>query len=484
MRHLILALLALLLLVASIVAWRAASWESRQPVAENLAPIRIEQRGPAERLARALQFRTISHGGDSRRDDQAFLEFRRFLTRSFGPAHHQLRRELISEHTLLYTWPGSDPELAPVLLLGHYDVVPVEADNDWTHPPFGGVLDQGYIWGRGAIDNKSGVMGILEAVNRLAKQAYRPRRTLLLAFGHDEEIGGEEGAAQVAARLAERGIRPHWIMDEGGLINHDNTLVGGPLALIGTGEKGYLSLRLTVRGEGGHSSRPPPETAAGILAGAVHRVQQTPFEPRYVSPTRDMFEYLTGDLGGIKRVLFANTWLFEPLLLGRLAGEAMTGAMVRTTTAPTMLRGSAKDNVLPIRAEGVINFRILPGETVESVTQRVRQLVADERVEISRDSSFGIDPSPVSPSDDEVFRALTQAIVNSFPDTLVAPYLVVGATDARHYAELSPRVYRFLPYRVPSADLKGFHGTDERLGMQAYVDGIRFYQRLIRSATQ
>lgn len=478
-----------LLLITALLAvlwWRAAALESRQPALIAAPPVTIDAAAAANRLGRALSYQTLSlqPGDDSHRAQ--FLAFHAFLAQAFAHSHQALELEVINGASLLYHWRGSDPTLSPILLLGHMDVVPVEpgSESDWQYPPFAGVVADGHVWGRGAIDNKSGVMAIFEAIELLIASGFAPKRTVILAFGHDEEIGGERGAQAMAAQLAQQQVKPLWVLDEGGLVVPDNALLNRSLALIGTAEKGYLSLQLTAQGAGGHSSRPPAATAAGIIAGAVHRVQQAPFGPRLVAPTSDMFAYLAPEMGGLRRLAFANQWLLKPLILQQLATEAQSSAMVRTTTAPTMLRGSAKDNVLPITAQAVINFRLLPGDRIESVTQRVRELVADERVTIAPLDGFGTEPSAISPSDDTVFAELITQIRSSFPDTLVAPYLVVGATDSRHYAALSPRIYRFLPMRVPSADLAGFHGSNERLAVDSYADGIRFYHRLISAATR
>ncbi len=472
---------AALAVVVVVVVWRTVTLESLQPQANAAERASVDRQAVSERLARSLAFRTISYAEPEQWESQPFVDFRDYLRNTFTHAHRSMSRELIGGHSLLYTWQGRDPELPPLLLMAHYDVVPVEqgTEDDWDHPPFGGVIEDGYVWGRGALDNKSGVMGILEAVDMLAAEGFEPRRTVLLAFGHDEEIGGLEGAAEIAALLEERGIQLATVLDEGGLIMPDSGIIEKPVALVGTAEKGYLSLRLRARGAGGHASQPPPRTAAGVIARAVDRLQSSPFPARYEAPTRDLFRYTAPDMNPAQRLVFANAWLFRPLILNQLADDHLTDAMIRTTTAPTMLRGSDKDNVLPIVAEAVVNFRLLPGDTVSGVKARVTEVIDDPRVEITEIGGFGTDPSPISPTDDPTFHALATTIGEIFPHTRVAPYLVVGATDSRHYQPLSDHVYRFLPFEVPSSDLAGLHGTNERLAISTYTDGIRFYRRLI-----
>jgi carboxypeptidase PM20D1 len=398
--------------------------------------------------------------------------------------HNAVMLELVSGHTLLYRWAGADPALEPALLMAHYDVVPVEpgTDGEWSHAPFSGTAADGYIWGRGALDNKSGVMGILEAAEMLVNDGYQPQRTLLISFGHDEEIGGTRGAQRVAEVLETRGERLALVLDEGGFIIPDSGVIDGSIALIGTAEKGYLNLQLQVRGTGGHSSQPPAETPIGILARAIYRVERAGFEARYMSPTQDLFRFIGPELPLPQRVVFANEWLFRPLIVWQLQADLLTNAMVRTTVAPTMLRGSDKDNVLPIVAEGLVNFRLAPGDTVESVTTHVRNVINDDRVLVAP-LGIAIDSSPVSRADVPMFEMLARTIREIHPDVKVAPYLVIGATDARHFVNVSDHVYRFLPFEVPIADVGRLHGTDERLSVDTYVDGIRFYRQLIRNVT-
>ena len=365
--------------------------------------------------------------------------------------------------------------------MGHGDVVPVEpgTEGDWEHPPFAGRIADGYIWGRGAIDNKSGVLAILEAAERLLEEGYRPSRTIYLPFGMDEEVGGHSGAAKISKLLNSRGVELEYVLDEGGCVVSGVLPIGAAVALVGIAEKGYVSLELSAKGEGGHSSMPPRRTAVGILSSAIARLQDNPFPGGLSGPTRELFAYLGPEMPFVPRMLFANTWLFGPLIERRLAASPSSDAMLRTTTAPTIFEGSIKDNVLPIRARAVVNFRIFPGETSESVAERVRSLIVDSRVRITQFGSVVLDPSPVSPTDSPGFKILERTIRQVFPDAVVAPYLVVGATDSRYYRGLTENVYRFLPLRLHQDDLSRMHGTNERVSIEGYADGLRFYRQLI-----
>jgi carboxypeptidase PM20D1 len=483
-RKLLVALGLGLLVLVGVLLVRTATFGSRQLAVEPAPTVAIDAAAAAQRLAGALRIPTISWEDPARRSAAPFQALHAYLAESFPLAHQALTVERVLDHSLLYTWQGSDPSLEPLLLMAHQDVVPVEpgTETDWAHPPFAGRIVDGYVWGRGAMDNKSGVLGLLEAVEMLLAEGHRPLRTVLLAFGHDEEVGGE-GARATAALLAGRGTRLALVLDEGGIISEG--MVPGleaPVALVGTAEKGYLSLELSVRTAGGHSSMPPRQTAVGILSRAVTRLEDRPFPGGLRGPTREMFRYLGPEMPLPQRLVFANTWLFGPLIERQLAAAPATDATLRTTTAPTMFEGSVKDNILPIHARAVVNFRIVPGESVQSVTERVRRTVADERIGIAVHQGFGNDPSPVSPAEADAFRALHRTVRQVFPEVLVAPFLVVGATDSRHYTGLSDHVFRFLPIRAASEDLARVHGTNERIAVDQHADGIRFYRQLILNA--
>lgn len=482
-KKLFLAVALFLAVVIGVVLVRAWSW---QPDEFEPAPLaEIEPLGGAvERLSNALTFATIAKSGEPF-DNEPFVAFLDWLEASFPLTFSRLEVERVSELSLLLTWPGHDPALDPILLMAHYDVVPVEpgTEDEWTHPPFSGALAEGFVWGRGALDNKSGVTGLLEAVEALLAAGFEPQRTVTLAFGHDEEVSGQAGAMRIAARLAERGVRLHWVLDEGGYVITDGLGLDGPALAIGTAEKGYLSLRLQARAPGGHSSSPPERTAVGMLATAIERIQSDPFETRLQPPVSESTAIIGSRRGFVTRMLVTNQWLFGPLLRADLAGQPATRATVRTTIAPTMISGGAKDNVLPQRAEAVINFRVLQGDSVESVTERVRGHVDDLPIEIEPWGSFiEVEPSPVTPTDSGLYRTLAALGAATWPQAVSFPNLLAGGTDSRHYQALTDQVIRFMPLAVSYQQVEGVHGTDERLGVESYLEGIRFYASLIKLA--
>jgi carboxypeptidase PM20D1 len=484
MKRFLLLLLLGLCLLAGVLVTRTLSVPSRQVAPEAAAPFSVDADAAAARLAGALRLKTVAATDGSPANDAAFTALHDYLREHFPRAHASLKREAVGRHSALYTWTGTDASLRPVLLVGHLDVVPVEPGTEgaWTRPPFSGDVADGYVWGRGALDDKGSVLAIFEAVEALLAAGHAPKRTVLLAFGGDEEVGGRGGAEVVATLLRERGVTLESVLDEGGMML-TGTVPGvtAPVALVGVAEKGFVSVELVVEGEGGHSSMPPKQTAVGVLSRAVTRLEEQPMPARLRGGSRALFDFMGPEMPFGMRLVFANLWLFEPLVVRQLSAQPSTNAAVRTTTAATMFEGSVKDNVLPARARAVVNFRILPGDSVEGVLEHVRRVVDDSRVKAGT-LSFQSEPSPVSRTDSEGWGVLQRSIRQVFPESLVAPYLMVGAADARYFTALSDSVYRFMPLRLERADLARLHGRDERVSVQGYAGAVRFYAQYLRNA--
>lgn len=443
-------------------------------------PVNINR--AAGHLAGAIRFKTISYQDPARVERKAFLALHAYLAKTYPGLHRALRRERVSNLSLLYTWKGSDEKAEPILLMAHLDVVPVENETEaeWTHPPFSGMLAGGFIWGRGTLDVKNSVIGIMESVEALLKTGFRPKRSVYLAFGHDEEVLGNDGAAEISRLLARRGIRLAYVLDEGGFIRTGVMPgVSRPAAMIGIAEKGYLTLDLTVRGAGGHSSMPQRRSAVGRLSAALCRLEKNRFPARLTEPVRSMFEHLGAEAAPPYRYAYTNIRLVKPLLFLRIAADPQSDSMIRTTVAPTMLKGSDKENMMPVTASAAVNFRILQGDTRDSVIARVRRVINDPGVAVSsRDNSS--DPSPVSDIRSPEYTALKDVIAGLFPETVVTPFLMVGATDSRHFAPLSRQVFRFTPALLDSENMKRIHGTNERISVENFADFIAFYTEVIR----
>ena len=453
-----------------------------------LAPVRripVDADLAARRLALALRFQTVSYLDRSRIDMAAFLSLHEHLKETFPRLHGRLKREVIGEASLLYTWEGSDRQAKPILYVFHLDVVPVDEKtrDRWQRPPFAGDVAEGYVWGRGALDLKQGVMAALEAIEHLAGTDFSPQRTIYVALGHDEEIGGTHGNGAVAALLRERGVRLECVFDEGGfLVEGVLPGVDPPVALVNVAEKGSVCFELSVEGEPSHSSMPAAETAIGILCAALRRIQSRPLRARMTGPVQWMLDYLGPEMRPAYRLMLANRtvvgWLIRRVFLRSPEGSAL----VRTTIVPTMIEAGVAANVVPPRATAVLNVRILPGDTIEKVIGHIRRSVADPRVGVRRLGDWpGREPSPVSSTRSFGFVQLQRTVAEVFPGAVVAPGLLAGATDSRHYEDLAESTFRFIPTRLTRSDLKRIHGLDERIAVENYADMIRFYARLIEN---
>jgi carboxypeptidase PM20D1 len=461
----------------AVVLVRTAALESRQTQTAQLTPAQIDIEHAGKRLSEAIQSQTISSRDDANASIEEFKKLHAHLAAAFPTVHSKLKQETVNASSLLYTWPGSDPALPPILLAAHMDVVPADNAN-WEHPPFAGEIADGFVWGRGAMDDKASVMGILEAAETLLQSGFQPRRTVYLAFGHDEEVGGAKGAAAIAALLRARGVALERVLDEGGAVTRGIIPLDAPVATIGIAEKGYLTLELIVETKGGHSANPPPHTVIGTLSRAITKLEAHPFPAEIRGATRALFAHIGPEMPFIRRAVFANLWLFAPLVEHRLQAAPSTNAAIRTTIAVTIFESGTRENVLPAKARATVNFRILPGDSVDEVIHRVGEVIDDPRVSI-RILGKAFEPSPVSSTESAAYAHLAKTIRATFPNAVVAPYLVPGATDARHYAPLAENVYRFLPLAMASDDLARFHGLNERISLDDYGRVIRFYVQFL-----
>jgi carboxypeptidase PM20D1 len=482
-----LALLAILVILALVVLVRTLTFSSPKKQTEPITLAEIDGLSVAEHLGRAVQFKTIAYQDQSKIDPKSFEGFHRLLKALYPEVHEHLKREVINKYSLLYTWLGSNPELDPIMLTSHIDVVPADESKDsgWTHPPFSGIIEDGFVWGRGTMDCKYGIIGILEAVTNLLKTGYTPERTIFLGFGHDEEVSGIYGAKAMADTLEARGVHLACLIDEGGSVTQG--LLQGviiPAGLIGISEKGAISLKLSTHTIGGHSAMPPANTSIGMLSLAIAALEADQF-PAHLEVITFLMGYFGKYLPFVQRMAFANTWLFGRMLKRKLSRSYTTNAIIRTTTAPTIFHSGHTENVLPADAEAVVNFRILPGDTLRSVYERVVAVVDDERIAISPyhadtlESDYGWDPTPVADTDSPEFIELTSLIEAVFPGSVAAPYLMLGATDARHYARICQNTFRFSPRVITGDELKCEHGMNERLSFENCARMVAFYMAYI-----
>lgn len=434
--------------------------------------------GAAERLSRMIQLPTVS-AEIAERGHDPFERFVELLEALYPLVHERLERERITDLGLLFHWRGEDPDLEPAVLMAHFDVVPVDESDAWTHPPFAGVVEGGFVYGRGALDDKGPLLVILEAVEGLLAEGFTPARDVFLSFGGNEETFGDAAQA-IAERFRERGITPWLVLDEGGaVVDAPLPLVRGRAAMVGVGEKGIATLRLSVRGDGGHASAPPALTAVGRISRAVGRLSPGMFPARTPAGVTRMLELFAQRGRGPGRALY-RLLAAAPRLAARvfslLGGEP--AALVRTTVAPTMLSGGTAANVLPSQAEAIVNLRIALGETVASATRRVRCRIADRRVTV--EVVDGDDPTPESATDNAQFALIAEAVGRSHPDAQTVPYVMLAATDARHFHAFAPACYRFAPLAM-SAELRAtIHGVDERVAVSELARGERFHRTLLQ----
>jgi carboxypeptidase PM20D1 len=425
------------------------------------------------RFSEAIQFKTISDSNQPI-DTSAFEDFHRFLKKSYPLVDSLLTLEMVGDYSLLYTWKGKEPDSDPIILLSHQDVVPVDEStlSEWDAPPFSGEIRNGILYGRGTMDDKVSLIAIMEAIEMLLKAEFQPRRTIFLAFGHDEEIGGLNGAKKIASLLQERGIKASFVLDEGGLLVEN--LVDGlkhPLALINVAEKGYVSYELTIRTSGGHSSAPPKKTAIGILSKAIYDLEkhQLPYSMNPLFKTQ--LRYIGPEMPFIYRIAFANSWLFKDQVLEPFYGK--------TTTAPTIFQSGVKDNVLPTEARAVINFRIVPGETPLDVKEHIRKVIKNDQIEINMMGN-STDPSPIRENYiTPEYQLIETTVKQLHPESIATPGLIMGGTDAKHFTELSENVIRFFPLRINPENRSGIHGNNERIPVSNFKEIIQFYHQLI-----
>ena len=464
--------------LAAVVLGRAIAFRSRRYTVEPEQGVEIDVQKAAERLSGAVQIATITASDPEKADREPFEQFIRYLEQAFPAAHAVLERETVNEYSLLYRWKGRDEGMKPALLMAHIDVVPVEegTEQDWQHPPFSGALADGFVWGRGTMDIKNQVVLILEAVEHLLAEGFTPPGDFYLAFGHDEEVRGEDGAFKIAELLQSRGVTFEYVLDEGGAVTIGAMPgVERPIALVGIAEKGYADVRITAEGEAGHSSMPPMHTAAGKIGRAVVDLERKQRPTRINPYLKEMLAYIGPEMKFGLRLVLANLWLFGPLFKAIFKATRAGNALLRTTTAVTILEGGSEPNVLPRKAGAVINYRIAPGESVSELLDHIRGIVGEK---IKLEPLVTTEPSKISPVDSSGFKAIERAVYAIFPEAVTVPYIVMGGTDAIRYEPLCDQIYRFTPMLISSEDLERMHGTNERLSLENVERGVRFYIEL------
>ncbi|MBC2581091.1 M20 family peptidase [Clostridium sp. DJ247] len=474
--------IACILALLLIIFGRVFTLKSTEAYSQtNVKNYSIDNKTVLEHLSKSIQYKTISYQDNSKVDKLEFTKFHKFLEDSFPNIHKNLQREKVNELSLLYKWQGTENNSDAILLMAHMDVVPANelSEKSWKYPPFSGKIIDGYVWGRGALDMKSQLMGEFEAIDALIRKGYKPKKTIYIAFGHDEEVSGINGNYKIASYLESKGVKLSAVLDEGGfVVKNMISGINDPVALVGVAEKGYLTLELSATDNGGHSALPPKHSAIGKLASAINALEANQFEAKISEVTQEFLKAIAPEMPFAQKLAFANMWLFKPLILNTLNKSDNSNALIRTTIVSTMIDGGVKENTLPQHAKALVNFRILQGESVDSVIAKVKKVINNDQISIKAINSSW-NPSIVSASDSEEFKDISVAAKATFSNVVVAPYLVAGSTDSRYYQNLTNKIYRFSPVEVSQDDLKTIHGVNEKINNESYIKLINFYCRFI-----
>lgn len=438
-------------------------------------------------LSKAIQIPTISNFDNNLVDWSKFDEFHAFLEEAYPLIHSKLEKQIISTRSLVFHWKSAHPEKEPICMLAHQDVVPVSpgTEGDWTYPAFSGTVADGFVWGRGALDIKNHLIGVMEAVETLLEEGYVPERDVYLCFGHNEEVmaeGKHSGAYCIMEYFKEKGIKLDSVIDEGGAILPVNVkgVINKKLAGVGVAEKGHVDFEISVNAKGGHSSQPPKHTALGKLAKIICKLEKNQFKEEITPMMSALFTEIGKNTTYPVRCVMCNTPILKPLIKKIMIKIPPAACMTRTTTAVTMASGSPAPNVLPQKATINVNLRIMPGQTIETVEQHLRKCAGEEaEVKLVK----GNNPSKISPTDSRSFRAISKICKSMDKDNIIAPYLVMGGTDSRQYEPVCDNIYRYSPFPVSTELLLTTHGTNERIPVTALGDGVVFFKRYIKELT-
>ncbi len=479
------AVIAIIALLAAIMAINTIYKKPVKEAARNLESLELDKRKIAQHLSGMIKIKTITAATVEECDKKAFKGFHKYLEKTYPLVHKTLEYETVNDFSLLYKWPGSGSAKKPFLMMAHMDVVPVDerTKDKWKYGAFSGEIADGYVWGRGAIDMKGQLASVMESVEYLIAEGFTPKRDIYIALGHDEESMGLYGAQATAALLEKRDIHFDFILDEGGVVM-DGKVIGANVmaATIGICEKGYADIRLTAQSKGGHASRPPKQTAVGEIAKAIIALEKKQMKASLNEPLRHMLSAVGGYMKFPLNVIAANLFITKPLLLKGLAAKPTSAALVRTTAAPTMLKGSTASNVLAEKAEAVVNFRISPDNTVSELMAHIKKTIANDDIKIEIIQAY--EPSRVSDTQSEAYRVISGTVKSIFGEYVVSPYPMIAATDSRWYTKVSDGTYLFQPFSSLSEDLGTIHAVGERLAIDSLAQGVEFFIRLVKNADE
>ena len=482
-------LLAALGAAAAAVPVKAALFKPEKVEVPPMEDEKVDLNRFRKNLSDAIKFKTIADKEAANTDWAVFDAFHDFLKERYPLIHEKLELTVIARGSLVFRWKGTRSDLDPIALLSHQDVVPISEGtlDDWKHDPFEGVDDGEFIWGRGALDMKNHLIGVLESVETLLSEGFVPERDVYILLGHNEEVmcaTSENGATCICNYLKEKGVHLDAIIDEGGAILPVEVkgVINKHLAGIGVAEKGYADVEVAVTAKGGHSSQAPNHTAIGHLADVIKDIENHQFKAKMSPMMRELFDKIGRNCTYPARLVTCNLKLLEPALTKAMSFIPPAASMLRTTFGVTMASGSPQANVLPQRASVTVNFRMFPGQTVDDVLEHLHKVIKNKKVEINLLPGWK-NPSAVSPTDTRSFKVI-EKICHSMDDkAVVAPYLVMGGTDACHYQAVCENIYRYSPFLVSTSLLLTTHGTNERIPVSVMEDAVKFFKRYIRLAS-
>jgi carboxypeptidase PM20D1 len=478
MEYIWIAIAVILVLWLAVLIVRAACFRPKPEPTPSREPVALDEGKIVSDMQEMIRCRTVSYNDESLIDLAEFEKFRELLTRLYPKVHETCERSFHGANGILYRWKGKE-EGDPVVLMSHYDVVPVE-ESQWEKPPFDGILEDGVIWGRGTLDTKETLCGIMEAAEKLIAEGFAPQKDIYFAFSGQEEINGPSCPAIVDWFEAHK-IRPAMVLDEGGaVVEHVFPGVERECALIGIAEKGLENIEFHAKSGGGHASMPPVHTIVGELAQAVADVENHPFTRQMTKPVKEMLDTLGRHSTFTYRILFANLWCFEGLFdrVCRKSGGELN-AMLRTTCAVTKMEGGKAFNVIPPKASVGMNLRLLGSDTVESARDYLEKVIHNPNIEVS--IFEGRNPSPDSDTSCAEWKKLCQTVADTWKEALVSPYLMMACSDSWHYCRITDRVYKFSAMKMSKEERGMIHGNNERVPVETLVKAVEFYVRLMQN---
>lgn len=475
--YVLFAILAVVAVLLFIIIVRTLNFKPKSLVKVLEEEVVFDGERAIENLRELVRCKTVSYKDSSLEDDAEFEKLIAKLPELYPNVFAKCSFLKLPDRALLFKWEGKNHN-APTVLMAHYDVVPVNEEM-WEKPPFEAILENGVLWGRGTLDTKVTVNGVLYSAETLIERGFIPENDIYFAFSGGEEVNGK-GASNIVDYFFENDIEPALVVDEGGAVVQ-NVFPGvtAPCGLIGIAEKGMMDVQYRCKSAGGHASAPKPHTPVGELSAACCNMENNPFKSHLTKPVALMFDTLGRHSNFLYRMIFANLWAFSgvlDLICKKSGGEL--NALMRTTVAFTQMKGSTAANVIPPEAVMVSNIRLNPQDTIDSALEYIKKTVNNPDIEVS--VLHGMNPSRISQTDCDAWDKVASAVASTWKGSIVSPYLMVQCSDSRHYGRISDKVYRFSAMDLTSEERATIHGNNERIRVETAKSAVEFYIRLIK----